>query len=138
MATHTIHQTTQSNDRSGLLRFGIQIDAAISGAAGLALLLGAAPLEAWLGIAAQYLWPVGLLFVLYAAGLAYRSTRPNVNRRFAWAVIILNTIWVVDSLILLASGILPLTTVGWWTILIQALIVADFAIIQYVGVRRMR
>jgi hypothetical protein len=138
MATQTIQHATSSADRSRLLRFGIQIDAAVSGAAGLGMLIGAAQLEGLLGIPAQYLWPFGLLFILYAAGLAYGSNRPSINRRFAWTVIILNAIWVVDSLILLASGILPLTGAGWWTILVQALIVADFAIVQYVGLRRMR
>jgi hypothetical protein len=51
-------------------------------------------------------------------------------------VIVANAIWAVDSIILLLSGWLTPNALGYAFIIFQALVVAAFAEIQYIGMRR--
>jgi hypothetical protein len=138
MTAHTLIQNEQRRDRTTLLRRALQADAVFVTISGLAALLGAGQMESLFGIPAGYLQPLGIFLLAFAVFLGVVATRQTINRRLAWAVVILGAIWVVDSLILLVSGLLPLTPAGWWFTLIQALIVADFAIVEYVGLRRAR
>ena len=49
----------------------------------------------------------------------------------------LDVVWVVGSAVLLVTKALPFTPVGVWAVAIVADIVAIFAIVQYLGLRRM-
>lgn len=138
MTVSTMIQPTDQPARASLLRRALQADAAVVGVSGIALLAGSSALGALFGIPAIYLAALGLAFLPYGAAIGYVASRSRINRRFAWAVIILNAIWAIDSLILLASGMMPLSATGWWFVLVQALIVIDFAIVQYIGLRRIR
>jgi hypothetical protein len=138
MTAHTLIQNEQRRDRTTLLRRALQVDAVFVTISGLAALIGAGQMGTLFGIPAGYLQPLGVVLLAFAVFLGVIATRQTINTRLAWAVVILGVIWVIDSLILLVSGLLPLTPAGWWFIVIQALIVADFAIVQYVGIRRAR
>jgi hypothetical protein len=54
----------------------------------------------------------------------------------AWAVIELDVLWVIGSLILIFTSLVPLTTSGKWAVAITADIVTVCAILQYIGLRR--
>ena len=125
-------------DRSGLLRFGLKLDAVVSGAVGLLLLAGGAALAEPLGIPASLLWPVGLFFVGYAVTVWVIGTRQAINRPAAWAIVGLNLLWVVDSVALVVLGGFPLTMLGVAFVLAQAVAVLVFAELQYLGLRRAR
>lgn len=128
---------TSIADRSLLLRRSLQANAALTGLMGLALLVAAGPLATLTGLPAMMLWPDGAVLLAYAAWLGYQSTRPTIGRGVALTAIVLDVLWVVGSMILLFGGLLPLTAAGWWIVLVQALIAADFAILQYIGLRRL-
>lgn len=49
---------------------------------------------------------------------------------------LVNIVWVLASAVVLIGGLLPLTTTGFWIELVTALVVADIAIVQLVGLRR--
>jgi len=74
----------------------------------------------------------------YGVALFFLAAQQRINPKLALAVILLDVIWVIDSIVLLLSGRLPVTTTGIWIIAILALIVAGFAEVQYLGLRRMR
>ena len=80
----------------------------------------------------------GLILLPYAAAIAVLGTRAAVSRRAVWAVIAVNGVWVADSLILLASGWVSPTALGYAFVLAQALAVLVFAEAQYFGLRRSR
>ncbi|MGF1506018.1 MAG: hypothetical protein ACFB51_12940, partial [Anaerolineae bacterium] len=47
-----------------------------------------------------------------------------------------NVVWVLFTVAALVGGFLPLTTAGTWALVIIADIVAIFAVLQYIGLRR--
>jgi hypothetical protein len=55
-----------------------------------------------------------------------------------WMVIGGDLLWVVASYAILLAGRPALTTAGSWSVGILAEIVALFAVIQFVGLRRLR
>ena len=86
------------------------------------------------------LWPlrmigIGLLpFALFVFQIARQ--RP-LNRRRAWVVVEMDLAWIVSSIAILLLRWPATTTVGgWWTIGVIAEIVAIFAILQVLGLRR--
>jgi hypothetical protein len=53
-----------------------------------------------------------------------------------WGIIALNILWVIDSVVLVAAGWFALTVLGTVFVLVQALAVAIFADLEFVGLRR--
>ena len=125
-----------SLSHSTLLRYALIGDAAASGATGLLLALGAGALTGLLGLPEALMREAGLILLPYAAAVAYLGTRTTVSRRAVWAVIAMNGIWVAGSLLLLVSGWVAPTMLGYAFVLAQALVVLVFAEAQYFGLRR--
>lgn len=121
---------------STLLRYSLIGDAVASGATGLLLSLGAGALTQLLGLPEPLMREAGLILLPYAAAVAYLGTRAAVSRGAVWAVIALNGVWVADSLMLLMSGWVSPTVLGYAFVLIQALAVLVIAEAQYFGLRR--
>jgi hypothetical protein len=120
--------------RSSLLRVSFRIDAVVSAAFGALLLVGGPLLADLLGAPLAVLWPVGAVSLAYVLWLTER--RPYVGAGTTWIVIALNTSWAAASVVLVAFGWLPLTGLGTAFVLLQALIVATFADLQFIGLRR--
>ncbi len=121
---------------SPLLRYALVGDAVASGATGLLLALGAGALAGLLGLPEALMRSAGLILLPYAAVVAFLGTRATISRRAVWAVIAVNGVWVADSLILLASGWVSPTALGYAFVLAQALVVLLFAEAQCFGLRR--
>lgn len=121
---------------STLLRYALIGDAVASGATGLLLALGAGALTQLLGFPEPLMREAGLILLPYAAAVAYIGTRETMSRRSVWAVIALNAIWAADSMILIVSGWVSPTMLGYAFVLAQALVVIIFAEMQYFGLRR--
>ena len=122
--------------RSSLLRLSFRIDAVVSAAFGALLLVGGPLLTDLLGAPLAVLWPVGAVSLAYAGVLWLTERRPYVGAGTAWIVIALNTSWAAASVVLVAFGWLPLTGLGTAFVLLQALLVATFADLQFIGLRR--
>jgi hypothetical protein len=121
---------------SPLLRQALLADAAICAAAGLLMLPGAGFLASLFGLPEALLRSVGLALIPYAAFVAYTATRRPIPLGAVWAVILLNALWAGASIILLLGGWLTPNTLGTGLVLFQALVVAGFAAVQYLAVRR--
>ncbi|WP_137179571.1 hypothetical protein [Roseomonas sp. AR75] len=123
---------------SPLLRFALRLDAAGSAALALPLLLAAPALAGSLGLPAGLLRGAGLVCLPYIAALVWMAGRPSLPAWAVWTVIALNAVWVVDSLLLLASGWVAPTGLGTAFVAAQALAVAAFAVLQWIGLGRSR
>lgn len=117
------------------LRTALLGDALASGATGLLAFAGAGLLAEPLGLPVELLRYAGLLLLPYAALVAWVGTRGPIAAGAVLAVILVNALWVVDSLALLASGWVAPTGLGVAFVLAQALVVAGFAAAQVVGLR---
>ena len=124
-------------DKSKFLRRSLQGNAAFSFLSGFVFIVAREPLSAFLGLTyPTLLVGVGVSLMLFAAGILRNSVREAINQTEALITVILDTGWVVGSIILLFSGIL--THAGNWAVAVVADIVLGFALLQLYGLRRMR
>lgn len=132
-------QITSSISTSGksFLQRALLGNAAFSGVSGLVMVLAAGSISEFLGLGNPVILVItGVLLLLYMPILVWLATQSPVPGHFAWEVIALDLLWVIGSLVLIFTDLVPLTTGGKWAIAITADIVALFAILQYVGLRR--
>lgn len=123
------------NDR--LLRTALRGNGIFSALSGTVLAVTSRPLAEWMGISpATALLVLGVILLLYAVDLFWVTTRENLSLPFAWFAIIMDVLWVIGSVALLIMDPLGLTVAGKWAIGLIAEVVALFAIVQWVGVRR--
>ena len=132
-------QSTTPDSKSSLLRRALQANAAFSGVSGIALTVAAGPLSTFLGLNAPLiLIAIGVMLIFYALSLIYDTRQEPINRRSAITAIALDTVWVVASEFVLLTGLVSFTPAGWWAVAFTADIVAVFAIVQFIGLRRMQ
>lgn len=118
-----------------LLRVALLADAAASGATGLLTLLGAGLLDGLLGLPAALLREAGAILIPYVAFVTYVGTRSTMARPAVWAIILCNALWAGASVLLLLSGWVAPTVLGYIFVIAQAAIVALLGILQYVGLQ---
>jgi len=120
------------------LRQALIADAVMGAVFGVLLTVGAGFLAPLLGLPETLLRSVGVILLPFAAALAYIGTRRPIRPAAAWAVIGINVLWVVDSIVLLLSGWVTPNTFGTAFIVFQAVAVALFAEVEYVALRAKR
>ena len=121
---------------SPLLRQALVADATTSAAFGLMLLIGAGTLSGIFGLPDMLLRIAGLVLLPYAAFIGWLGLREQIHKPVAWAVVLGNALWVLDSALLLMSGWVSPTSAGYAFVIAQALVVLMYAEFQYVGLRR--
>lgn len=120
-----------------LLRTTMTVNALLSGATGAGIAALAGVLDAPLGIPAPILVGVGLALLPWSAALWWARSRDEILRRDARTAIAGDVAWVLASAIVLAASPAGLTTAGHWAVGIVAAGVADAALLQALGLRRM-
>jgi hypothetical protein len=118
------------------LRRVLLVDAATCIAAGLLMMLGARLLDELLGLPAALLQYAGVSLLAFTAFLVYVGTRKTLSRTAVWVVIAVNALWAADSFLLLLTGWIAPTGLGYAFVIAQALAVALLADVQYLGLRR--
>ena len=132
--TQTVGKT---NQESNLLRNALRGNALFSGLSGTVSLFAAQSLATFTGIQEPLIFVIlGIVLILFAVDLVWIASRETIDRRIAWAVILLDVAWVAGSALILLFDLVPLTVAGRWTIALLAEAVAIFAILQYIGLRR--
>lgn len=132
--------TASTADRTSLLRRALQLNGAFSGASGVALIVGASPLAAFLGIPnALVLAAIGAGLLVYAAGLWRNARRDAIRVIEARVAVAMDVAWVVGSGLVLVAFAEPigLTVAGKWCIALVADVVLAFAVAQMIGLRRL-
>jgi hypothetical protein len=126
-----------THDRSStFLRRALLLDAVASGGTGLLLIAGANLIDGLLGLPAALLRGAGLVLVPYVAFVIWAGTREAISRPAVWAVIAANALWAAASALLLVSGFLAPTALGYAFVIGQAVVVALLGELQYVRLRR--
>ena len=122
---------------SSFLRSSLQIDGVASGLCGVLLLAGAGPLASLMGLVGPGIARmVGALLVVYAAALLWNGARATVSRGGVLAAVVLNAAWVAGSALVILDG--PLTALGNLAVAAVAVAVLLFAILEAVGLARLR
>lgn len=123
----------------GFLRTVIRIDAIASGLSGVMLLaLGLGLTEDFTGLPVWFLTVGGAFLVVFGTGGVLLASRPRPPRGLVWAMVVVNAVWVVDTAVLLIAQVWPLTAAGVALMIAQALAVAVFAELEYIGLRKTR
>jgi hypothetical protein len=135
VSTATI--ATTSNQHV-LLRRALLADGVFSGTTGILLIVAAGFLSEHFGLATLFLRLVGISLIPFAATLIYLAPRVERFRPLAWAVVAGNFAWAVASGLLLLSGWVEPTNVGFAFVIGQAVLVAGFADLQLIALRRSR
>lgn len=114
----------------------LKLDAVVSGANGAAYLVAAGPLGDLLGIAPALLRVLGAVLVLYAAVLVLIATRRAIPRPVGLAIVTANAAWAIGSIVVVGADWTAPTTAGAVWIVAQALVVAGFAELQAMALKR--
>lgn len=131
--------TMSTTKRDGLLRLALRGNGLFSGLSGLLAIIAGGAVANFIGAGDAALFAfLGASLVLYALLLAYLASRETLDARLTWAAIGADVLWVLASVAILATDAFGLSTGGRWLVLILADVVAVFAVVQYVGLRRMQ
>lgn len=123
--------------RDDLLRRVLRVDGWGTGAFGILMLATAVPLRDPLGLPTSWSLPFGVAMVGGGLVLLLVAGYPVISRQYATAVVAVNTVSVLGMLALAGSGLLPLTAAGVAFLLAGAAVVAVFAAVECLGLRRM-
>ncbi len=123
--------------KDNLLRDTLRANSIFSGVSGLVLVVGFAPLANFIGVAwAWTLIVLGIGLLGYAFLLMQASRRAELEMKEAMVFIVSDVVWVLLSVVLLLTDWIPFTIEGRWLIVILADVVACFAVLQFIGARR--
>lgn len=126
-----------NTDPTSFLRRSLQLDGIASGLCGVLLLAAASPISALMGLAAPSIARLlGAFLMIYAAALLYNAARATVSRREVVAAVVLNAGWVLGSALVILAG--PLTPAGNLAVAAVAAAVVLFAVLEVVGLTRLR
>ena len=116
-----------------LLRLALRVDAAVTGLNGVGYLAAAPVLDGLLGLPAGMLAGTGVFLLAFAAAVWLVARRPTLRLDEVDAVVIGNLLWVAASTTAAITGWGTPTAVGTGWIVLQAAVVAAFAVWQGAG-----
>ncbi|MFJ7077035.1 hypothetical protein [Streptomyces sp. NPDC098781] len=134
MSATTLAGLARASDPQTVLRRFLALDAVVTGANGLAYLVASGPLGRLLGVDSTLLLALGGILAAYAAAVGLLASRARPGAFPVRAVIEINLAWAALSLIALAVWLSPSAAGAVWTVL-QALVVAGFAVLQHLALR---
>lgn len=135
MTTQTLTHAAGSH----LFRRILRGNAIFSGASGAILAVGASPIASLFGLSAPAVFvALGAGLLVYAAWLVQATARERVSRSFVLLIALLDTAWVLISVLGLLADWFPVTTEGKWIILFAADAVSLFAALEFVSLWRTR
>lgn len=120
------------------LRLVLAVDAVSSAAMGLGLVVSAEFLATWTSIPQALLFNAGLALLPFSLVVGFLATRTNPPRAAVWGVVVVNAVWVVESIALLLTDWIAPNLLGSIFIATQAIAVGVFAELQYLGLRKER
>ncbi|MGY1496320.1 hypothetical protein ACW4TU_06815 [Streptomyces sp. QTS52] len=133
-ATQFAALAARSTEPPVMLRRFLALDALVTGANAVAYLVAAGPLARFLGVGSGLLLELGLVLAVYAGAVGWLASRGQPAVLAVRAVIEVNLAWAAVSCVALALWLTPSTAGAVWAVL-QAAVVAGFAVLQYVSLR---
>lgn len=128
--------TTAPSRSDALLRRVLLLDALSCVAMGALLLVAPGALAPWLGLPPALMRGAALVLLPFAALLVWTARRPRIPAGLAWTVVVGNALWALDSLVLPLTGWIDATALGVAFVVAQGAVVAGFAGLEAVGLRR--
>ena len=119
-----------------MLRFVLRLDAAVTGANAVAYLAVAGPLRDLLGVPAPALRGIGAFLAVFTIAVWAVAARRTISRPAAGALAVANLAWAAGSVVALILDAWSPETVGAVWMALQAAVVALFADLQLLGLRR--
>lgn len=124
-------------ERQGLLKKALTGNAVFSVVSGLAILFANRWLVKFLGLPDKVsLAILGVSLIVYAAILWFNARRPKIKITDAWIAVIMDAVWVIGSYVLIF--VVPFSVGGKWVVALIAELVLAFAIVQWLGIRKIR
>lgn len=130
--------STSARTEPRFLRPVLYFDAATCLLMAALLLIGGSGLGALLGLPAGLLTASALILIGFAAAVVAVASRPVLHRRGVWAIAVVNILWAIDSLLILALGWVEPNGLGLAFVIVQAVAVLVIAEIQIIGLKRAR
>lgn len=128
---------SQCEERACLLRRALIWNALFSTLSGLTILLAQGWVLRILGLARSVnLLILGVGLMVFAATLVINARKQQVKKSDAWIAVVMDLAWVASSCILIF--LVPFSTQGKWVVGLVAELVLMFAVLQFVGIRRMQ
>ncbi|MDP9865393.1 MULTISPECIES: hypothetical protein [Streptosporangium] len=121
---------------SDLLRTVLRIDGWSTAVFGVVMLAGSGPLSGPLGLPTTWSVPFGVAMLGGAAALGLIAGYPRIPPRHAASVVAGNALSCVALLLLTFADVIPLTGPGVAFMLVGALVVAVYAGLEFIGLRR--
>jgi hypothetical protein len=123
---------------SRFLRWVLIADAATCFATGFVLVFGFSFLPELLGLPGGLLRYAGISLFPFVMFLVYLASRASLSEPAVWSVILLNALWTLDSFLLFVTGWVNPTLLGYAFVTAQAIGVALFASLEYIGLKKSR
>ena len=125
----------QMSDKQKLLRRALQGNASFSVVSGALILAMNRTLVEFLGLpSGASLTQLGIGLLGYGAWLLWNAKRERIKIVNAWIAVILDIVWVVGSYALLFA--VRFSIGGKWAVALVAELVFLFAVMQWLGLRR--
>ena len=125
----------QTSDKQKLLRRALQGNALFSVISGALVLAINRTLVEFLGLpSSASLTPLGIGLLVYAGWLLWNARREKIRIVDAWMAVALDMVWVVGSYALLFA--VRFSSSGKWVVALVAELVLLFAVMQWLGLRR--
>ena len=121
---------------STFLRRVLVLDAISCAGLGLLLVAFGNGLSGVLSLPVELLQQASCVLLPFALVLAFLSTRARLPRAAVWAVIVANAIWAIDSIVLLFTGWVQPSLLGYLFVAGQAAFVALMVELEYIGLRK--
>jgi len=126
-----------SNECQCLLKKALMGNAVFSLASGVLIVFSNHWLVKVLGLPEKVsLAILGISLILYAGLLLINALRPRIKITDAWIAVVLDAIWVVGSYALIFM--IPFSVKGKWVVALVAELVLVFAVLQWLGIRKIR
>ncbi len=120
-----------------LLRTALIGNAVFSAVSGIVLAAVPTKISALIGVDAPFVLALlGVGLVLYATALFFAARQCPISSYVAWTAIAMDDGWVIGSIALLVFAPTLFSPFGIWLVAVVAAIVAGFAIVQFLGLRR--
>ena len=124
-------------ERQDLLKKALTGNAVFSVVSGVAILFANRRLVKFLGLPEDVsLAILGVGLIVYAAILWFNARRPKIKITDAWIAVIMDAVWVIGSYVLIF--VVPFSVGGKWVVALVAELVLAFAIVQWLGIRKIR
>ena len=128
---------SSTEERQHLLKIALLGNACFSAISGLLLVFAQRSIVRFLGLSeATSLAALGIGLIAFAVVLVFYARKRPIRLLDAWIAVVMDLAWVIGSYPLIFM--VPFSSGGKWVVGIVAEIVMFFALLQWIGIRRIR